>query len=85
MTAANCRLVPDERIPVEEERKSDEDAAVADEEGMVAARLGIQQQQRTATVYKACMLRNANICIKKVQYGLCDEVQELRRRFVRHR
>ena len=63
--------------PVGEEREADEngveDADVADEEGIVIAPHGIQQQQRTAIVYKACMLRNVNICIKKVQCHSRDE------------
>ena len=43
MMAASCWLVLDGRIPVEEETEEDEDAALADEEGMVAARFRIQQ------------------------------------------
>ena len=64
MTAASCWSVPDGRIPVEEEREDDkdraEDAAVVNDEGIVAALPGIQQQQRMAMVHKACMLPNVN-------------------------
>ena len=76
MTAASCWSVPDGRILVEEERKDDEDgakdAAVVDDEGIVAALPGIQQQQRMAMVYTACMLPNVKICIKRynVSYGM---------------
>ena len=72
-----------------EEREADEDgvedADVADEEGMVTALHGIQWLLRTAMLYKACMLLNVNICIKKAQCHFWDEVQELPRRFIRHR
>ena len=48
MTAASCWLILDGGIPVEEGREADKDAvkdaAVADEEGMVAALFRIQKQ-----------------------------------------
>ena len=88
MTAASCWSVPDGRILVEEEREDDEDGArdatVIDDKGIVAALPRIQQEQRMATVYRACMLRNMSICTRKVQCRLWNEVQELRR-FVRNR